>query len=238
MFPIKLNKMISRKTLNQIIWFRSFFRKFHSLNQIDKELSFLLENKEGFYIEIGANDGISQSNSLFFERRKKWRGVLVEPSPITFDLLRSNRSPSNIFFNCACVSFDYKDSFIELNYSNLMSTTIHSKSDSYRNKVHSESGYLHLAKNEKLEKINVPAFTLEYLLNKSKAPSLIDFFSLDVEGNELEVLKGLSHIKYRFKYLVVETSDFERIRAFLSLKNYKFIRKLSVHDYLFKDLLD
>ena len=238
MFPLRLNKIFSKKTINQIIWFRSLFRRFHSLNQIDTEISLLLKNKEGFYIEIGANDGISQSNSLFFERQKKWRGVLVEPSPVTFDFLKSNRNPSNIFFNCACVSFDFKDSFIEFNYSNLMSTTIHSKNDSNKNKVHSESGYLHLAKNEKLEKISVPAFTLEYLLDKSKAPSLIDFFSLDVEGNELEVLKGLSHIKYRFKYLVVETSDFERIRAFLSLKNYKFIRKLSVHDYLFKDLLD
>jgi FkbM family methyltransferase len=117
-----------------------------------------------------------------------------------------------------------------------MSTTVHSKNDSDKNKVHSESGYLYLAKNEKPEKINVPAFTLEYLLDKCKAPPLIDFFSLDVEGNELEVLKGLSHIKYRFKYIVVETSDFENVSAFLSLKNYQYIRRLSVHDYLFKDL--
>jgi len=233
---MKLNKLISRKTLNQIIWFRSLFRKFHSLNQIDKKLSLLLKNKGGFYIEIGANDGISQSNSLFFERRKKWKGILVEPSPVTFDFLKSNRNPSNTFFNCACVSFDFKDSFIEFNYSNLMSTTVHSKNDSDKNKVHSESGYLYLAKNEKPEKINVPAFTLEYLLDKCKAPPLIDFFSLDVEGNELEVLKGLSHIKYRFKYIVVETSDFENVSAFLSLKNYQYIRRLSVHDYLFKDL--
>ena len=90
MFPLRLNKIFSKKTINQIIWFRSLFRRFHSLNQIDTEISLLLKNKEGFYIEIGANDGISQSNSLFFERQKKWRGVLVEPSPVTFDFLKSN----------------------------------------------------------------------------------------------------------------------------------------------------
>ena len=236
MFKKVIIKIFPRNVVNRLVYLRSFFYKFHSLNQIDKELSRLLENQDGFYLEIGANDGISQSNSLFFERKRNWSGVLVEPSPSTFELLRKNRSSSNEFYNCACVSFDYKDDFIDFFYSNLMSTTIHSDkhSDIYKN--HAKSGNLYLARNENLRNFRVPARTLESILISCNAPELIDLFSLDVEGNELEILKGLSHIQYRFKYIVVETPDFTTISNYLFEKNYKYIKKLSPHDYLFKNM--
>ena len=236
MIKILISKIFPRKVLNSIVYLRSFFYRFHSLNQIDKELSQLLENRSGFYVEIGANDGISQSNSLFFERKRSWLGVLVEPSPSTFKFLRKNRSSSNNFYNCACVSFDYKDDFIYFYYSNLMSTTVHSDEDFETYKNHAKSGNLYLARNENLGTLRVPARTLESILISSNAPALIDFFSLDVEGNELEILKGLSHINYRFKYIVVETPDFTTISNYLYENKYKFIKKLSTHDYLFKNM--
>ena len=134
------------------------------------------------------------------------------------------------------VSFDYKDKFIDFFYSNLMSTTVHSDEDFevYRN--HAKSGNLYLARNENLVNLRVPARTLESILISSNAPALIDLFSLDVEGNELEILKGLSHINYRFKYIVVETPDFTTISNYLYENKYKFIKKLSTHDYLFKNM--
>ena len=236
MIKIVINKIFPRKVLNSLVYIRSFFYKFHSLNQIDKELSRLLENRGGFYVEIGANDGISQSNSLFFERKRNWIGVLVEPSPSTFKFLRKNRSSSNNFYNCACVSFDYKDDFIDFFYSNLMSTTVHSDEDFETYKNHAKSGNLYLARNENLGNLRVPARTLESILISSNAPALIDLFSLDVEGNELEILKGLSHINYRFKYIVVETPDFATISNYLYENKYIFIKKLSSHDYLFKNM--
>ena len=236
MIKIVIIKIFPRKAVNSLVYLRSFFKKFHSLNQIDKELSQLLENRDGFYVEIGANDGISQSNSLFFERKRNWIGVLVEPSPWTFKFLRKNRSSSNNFYNCACVSFDYKDNFIDFFYSNLMSTTVHSDEDYETNSNHAKSGNLYLARNDNLENLRVPARTLESILISSGAPALIDLFSLDVEGNELEILKGLSHINYRFKYIVVETPDFTTISNYLYENKYKFIKKLSTHDYLFKNM--
>ena len=236
MIKIVISKIFPRKAVNSLVYLRSFFHKFHSLNQIDKELFRLLENRDGFYVEIGANDGISQSNSLFFERKRSWLGVLVEPSPSTFEFLRKNRSSLNNFYNCACVSFDYKDDFIDFFYSNLMSTTVHSDEnfETYRN--HAKSGKLYLARNENLGNLRVPARTLESILISSNAPALIDLFSLDVEGNELEILKGLSHIDYRFKYIVVETPDFATISNYLYENKYIFIKKLSSHDYLFKNM--
>jgi len=117
-----------------------------------------------------------------------------------------------------------------------MSTTVHSDKDLNTSRDHAKSGNLYLARNENLQSFRVPACTLESLLISSKAPELMDLFSLDVEGNELEILKGLSHINYRFKYIVVETPNFTTISNYLLEKKYKFIKNLSPHDYLFKNM--
>ena len=54
---------------------------------LDKKLDILFNNKEkGFYIELGAFDGITQSNSYFFELNRNWKGILIEPSKSAFEL--------------------------------------------------------------------------------------------------------------------------------------------------------
>jgi FkbM family methyltransferase len=234
MLPL-IFKNLSKRNLIRLIKLRSYFRKFHSLNKLDEALSVLLPHKNGYYVEIGANDGISQSNSLYFERKKNWSGILVEPDKHNFRLLTRNRKKRNKFFNCACVSFDFKENFIKFIYSNLMSVTINDKSEFDKVNTHALSGMQFLAKDEIIKTYLVPAMNLESILEKANAPSLMDFFSLDVEGHELEVLKGLNHTKFRFKYILIETSEFATISSFLNNARYHFIEKLSHHDYLFKN---
>ena len=236
MLPL-IFKNPSKQTLIRLIKLRSYFKKFHSLNKLDERLSTLLPHKYGFYVEIGANDGISQSNSLYFERKKNWSGILVEPDKQNFHLLRKNRSKSNKFFNCACVSFEFKESFIEFIYSNLMSVTINNKSEFDKMNNHTLSGMRFLAKDEIVKTYLVPAMNLQSILDQASAPYLMDFFSLDVEGNELEVLKGLNHKKYRFSYILVETNEIATISSYLNSANYHLVEKLSHHDYLFKNAI-
>jgi FkbM family methyltransferase len=234
MLPL-IFKNPSKRNLIRLIKLRSYFRKFHSLNKLDETLSVLLPHKNGYYVEIGANDGISQSNSLYFERKKNWSGILVEPDKHNFRLLTRNRKKRNKFFNCACVSFDFKENFIKFIYSDLMSVTINDKSEFDKVNTHALSGMQFLAKDEIIKTYLVPAMNLESILEKANAPSLMDFFSLDVEGHELEVLKGLNHTKFRFKYILIETSEFATISSYLDNARYHFIEKLSHHDYLFKN---
>lgn len=234
MLPL-IFKNPSKRNLIRLIKLKSYFRKFHSLNKLDEALSVLLPHKNGYYVEIGANDGISQSNSLYFERKKNWSGILVEPDKHNFRLLTRNRKKRNKFFNCACVSFDFKENFIKFIYSNLMSVTINDKSEFDKVNTHALSGMQFLAKDELIKTYLVPAMNLESILEKANAPSLMDFFSLDVEGYELEVLKGLNHTKFRFKYILIETNEFATISSFLNNARYHFIEKLSHHDYLFKN---
>ena len=49
--------------------------------QMDRCLEQYLPYKNGFFIEVGANDGFAQSNTYYFERFLKWRGILIEPIP-------------------------------------------------------------------------------------------------------------------------------------------------------------
>ena len=77
------------------------------------------------------------------------------------------------------------------------------------------------------------ARTLNSLLVDAGAPNLIDFLSLDVEGAELEVLNGVDHQEFRFKYILVECRDFTRLSDYLKKQGYFFAEKLSEQDYLF-----
>ena len=72
------------------------------------------------------------------------------------------------------------------------------------------------------------------MMELSLAPTIIDFFSLDVEGSELEVLKGIDFNKYNFKFILIENRDFKKIKNFLFDKKYKFIKNLTEIDSLFQ----
>ena len=79
--------------------------------------------------------------------------------------------------------------------------------------------------------------TLNLFLIEANSPSLIDFFSLDVEGMEMNVLQGVDFRTFNFKYLLIECSNkenFEEVLKFLTLKKYNYIENLSGWDYLFK----
>ena len=55
--------------------------------------------------------------------------------------------------------------------------------------------------------------TLNQILEKSRAPKIIDFYS-DVEGAEYAVLNGINFKKYKFKYMLIECRDYKKIESF------------------------
>ena len=76
---------------------------------------------------------------------------------------------------------------------------------------------------------------LNDLLSIAKAPKNIDLLSLDVEGAEIEVLKGIDHKAYRFQYMCIECRDIYKLTSYLNPLGYELKEKLSGHDYLFVD---
>ena len=212
---------------------KKILKKSHARNELDLKLKKYLNFSGGFFIELGAHDGITQSNTFYYEKKYNWKGILIEPVPKLFNYCKKYRSNKNLYFCNACVSFDFNKDKVKLIYSNLMTTAVDLTSDDYRKK--------HLADPELnfFEKNNyfyANARTLNSILKESKAPNIIDFFSLDVEGAEFEVLNGIDFSIYNFKYIIIETDNFERLDKFMTNKNYKFINKYNSNDYLYEFL--
>jgi FkbM family methyltransferase len=209
--------------------------KYWGLQDLDKKLIAVIGNKPGFFVELGANDGISQSNTKHLEMFHGWRGVLVEPYPGNFGKLSKTRSSDSYFENAACVSFDFPKGEMELTFSNLMTTPMEGSSDIEDRKSHAQSGERFLRNDENVSTFSAKARTLSSVLDDAGAPSTIDLLSLDVEGGELEVLGGVDHSKYRFNWILVESRDKRRISDFLKNLGYEFHSQLTGHDFLFQD---
>jgi len=208
--------------------------RYNGLNLLDKKMEAYLDYDGGYYVELGANDGIAQSNTLYFEKYRHWKGLLVEPAPHNYLQCRANRSPDNSMYCAACVSFDYDREFVRLAYSNLMSTPLGLSSDILDPLAHAQSGRQFLGQSGDVFEYGAVARTLNDLLQESRAPAIVDFLSLDVEGAELEVLRGVDHEAYRFRFILVECRDFDRMDTYLRTVGYTFVESLSTHDYLFR----
>ncbi len=211
-------------------------RKYYALNGLDKKMLKYLNYCDGFYVEMGANDGVTQSNTLYLERKLNWSGLLIEPIKHNYEKLKMNRSSKNCFEESACVSFTHLDKDVNMIYSNLMSTVLNPKNEILDPNFHAKIGEKFLNK-ESIYQLQVPATPLNNILKKHHTPKRIDFFSLDVEGFEYEVLNGIDHVEYRFNYILVESRNINKMQKFLSGKSYKMIDQLSHHDYLFTDIL-
>jgi hypothetical protein len=100
---------------------------------------------------------------------------------------------------------------------------------------YARSGEKYLLKNEPIHYFTVAASPLNSLLVEANAPKQMDFLSLDVEGGELEVLKGINHEQFRFNYALVESTNLEPLEIYLNSVDYQLLEKMSEHDYLFVD---
>jgi len=206
------------------------FKKFNGYNELDKKMLKYLNFENGFFVDIGANDGVNQSTTWYFEKTLNWRGILIEPLPHIYNELIKNRNSENHFYNCAAVSKTYKKNKINLSYNE----------DTLRAKLQ----FLD-EKNKDKRTIKVKTQTLENIFKKTiPSKKIIDFFSLDVEGAEFEVLRGINYSRNLINFFLIETSNFKKLKSFLAKKNFEFISRLSNYnlpdlpdygDYLFKN---
>src|SRR5450759_2215887 len=88
--------------------------KYNSQNYQDLVLNKVIfpSKENGFFLDIGANDGITFSNSYFLEKERNWEGICVEPLPQTFKILSDNRKC--ILENCAVGVHTKNDTFLEI----------------------------------------------------------------------------------------------------------------------------
>jgi Methyltransferase FkbM domain len=134
------------------------------LGGLDVRLAQYLTIRRGFFVEVGANDGVSQSNTAYYERYLGWQGILIEPVPELAARCRMNR-PNAIVEQCALVPFNYSGSTIEMTYCNLMSLVSGARGSREGDDAHLAVGRQHLATGDSEYQIRVPTRNLtEYLI--------------------------------------------------------------------------
>jgi FkbM family methyltransferase len=180
----------------------------------------------GTFLEAGANDGYTWSNTYYLERFKGWRGVLVEGIPALSEECRRLRSRS-IVHNCALVEPDFPHDRVTMTYSDLRSLITGSEPEMERRALEEDETY----------EVEVPARTLDDVLMDSGIGQ-IDLVSLDLEGFEAPALRGLDLDRHRPSWLLVEVAGGGGRPAVEQVigDRYEAIEELTAGDVLYKRL--
>ena len=193
---------------------------------LETALKEFLDFRNGFFIEVGAHDGIFQSNTLSLEKDLGWTGILIEPSISAYLDCVKNR-PNSKCINTALTSF-LKYEKKKFAYGDFNSSPMSSIAGirSGHSIIQNIKDYL----KKKFYNQLVPASTIPMQLILEKLEiNKIDFLSLDVEGFELEVLNGIDFTRYRPKYILIEVREVHKnnIFKFMEKSHYKLLKNIS-----------
>lgn len=187
----------------------------------------IFKNKEkGFFVEIGAHDGISFSNTYYFEKYLGWHGICIEPNPEIFKKLTGNRK---CYCEQVCISSDFGvkeflkcSGYILEMYSGLLSEI----DPRHMRRIDDEIKQFGGSK----EIILVNCTTLSDIFLKHKI-NYIDLLSIDIEGGEEAAIKTINFDKIKINIIVIENNFNEnKIRNFLFSKGYKHLTRVGKDD--------
>ena len=198
---------------------------FHSQDNQDKYLEYNVFKgfKNGIYVDVGAHDGITYNNTVYFEKNNNWTGINIEPIKQVFDKLVTNR-PNNINLNCAVCNNDGETEFVcNTGYTEMISGIKNTFDSRHWQRLQNENKQM----GSTTEIIKVNTKKLETIFDENKI-SHIHYLSIDVEGAEFEVIKSIN-----FDKVFIDVIGFENnyddisipIIDFLFSKNFMFINK-------------
>jgi FkbM family methyltransferase len=199
-----------------------------ALDELDKKVLGHLPDRPGVFVEAGAHDGLTQSNTAMLEFSFGWTGLLVEPIPELAARCRSNR-PGAMVEQAALVAADYEQYSIRMTYCNRSSIVEGGRGSPARDAAWLETcRRIPDQRGVETYEVTVPARTLSSILDE-RGISEIDFMSLDLEGYEAAALRGLEFERHRPTMLLVEISndrnDVERLLG----PWYEAVAELSDH---------
>ena len=182
-----------------------------SNSQINQDVFVLSQvgvSQPGFFVEFGATDGISLSNTLLLERQFGWNGILVEPARNWREEIIKNRNCQKDF-RCVTSTSGESVMFSESTSPELSTIKGFEKSDQNLRKI--------------IQSYDVESVSLEDLLDGYQAPKTIDYLSIDTEGSEFLILENFNFDKYSFKVITCEhnfTENREKIFSLLTRNGY------------------
>lgn len=187
--------------------------KYYSQAGQDKWIAELFKFKRGgYFIDIGAHDGIELSNTFYLEQELDWKGICIEAGRNNFDLLKENRKSATL--HAAVLNYTGKCKFKE------------------------DHLYGHICDEGK----EMFCLTIEEGLKICKAPPVIDYLSIDIEGGELNALSVFPFDRYIIRALTVEHNAYNRgphdrnaIFDLLNKNDYSCMQQVSADGLYFED---
>jgi FkbM family methyltransferase len=180
--------------------FREFMKK-HILGntssaQLQQDLVALYVAKihgapSNFFVEFGATDGKTYSNTFLLEKEFSWDGILAEPAKTWEGKLKENRH-CNIDLRCVWSKSGESLEFFEVDDASYSTLSGYSTSDQHHKLRENKKSY------------TVSTVTLGDLLSFHGAPRTISYLSLDTEGSEFEILRNFDFNSYEFNFISVE----------------------------------
>jgi FkbM family methyltransferase len=157
--------------------------------------------KGGVFLDIGANNGIFESNTATLELYYGWTGICIEANPTLIDSLKANR-PNSTVINCAVWKENCELEF-ETTNSNRKGIEGHLLSRISNLERNQKYFAKHFEEDRQLLKVQGKTVT-DILADHYKFPCTIDYASIDTEGAELEALQGIDFSKVDIRFLTIE----------------------------------
>jgi len=191
----------------------------------DRLLDKMFQGKpRGFCIEVGANNGVDGSTTLHFEELG-WDCILVEPNPDLCRQLRARRKAR--LFECAASSTS-GTAVLHIASGSEQSHAVSALGDAQKPaEILKEHGF-------QTNPTEVVTRRMDDILEEAQSTAGIDFISIDVEGHELELLKGFSLDRWRPSILIVEDNaplGESGVRDYLKGQGYVPFRRTGVNDW-------
>jgi FkbM family methyltransferase len=202
---------------------------FKSQFKEDEVLSRYFAGKScGVYLEVGAFDGVSNSNTWYFEQIG-WSGVLVEPNPDLAEACRMRR-PKSLVVECAVVG-DRKQSRMQFHRTEGNLELSSRAVDEHRKR------WLRQQKvSTVISVLEVQGRTIDDILDVAKIKK-VDFVTIDVEGFEFEALQGFSIARFDPDVVIVERNTVlldARILEYFGKHGYEYARTTGSNDWFEK----
>lgn len=200
---------------------------FLSQSSEDQHLMFFFKNYcNGVYVELGALDGLTYSNTYVFNKGLDWKGILIELSPLNFESLKKNRLNELAIINAAICETNQTVHYVE---SGAVGAVWEFTTAQFRNSWWGSEKTIQNA-------MPIQCLPLRDIFSKIDLVFFADIFSLDVEGAELEVLYSIDFNATAFGVILIESGGMNitknlAVREFLSMNGYIFLYYLRESDW-------
>ena len=202
-----------------ILFKKNKFRRIsYSYGSVDLLLEHIFKNQShGFYIDVGCQHPV-MNNNTYLLYKKGWNGINIDLDKKNIDLFSFYRK-RDLNINVAISSREDERDLFFYNDKSAINTL--------------EKSVANYQKAQVKEIKKVKTKTLNSIIENSKFNNLtIDFVSIDVEGHELEVIKGFDLKKYKPKVVIIEFLDLSLKKLEIKNLNIKNFLKSEIYQYM------